>query len=283
MKIREVISEIALPDIGGAIYDYFHKPAAITAPAPAAPPPVPTTLQAKNQPAGKLQIPQVPKIQAKPEPAPFNPGAYKDLLVRVAKKMGIHNVNDIANLLGQVHVETGGWKDATENFNYSDPVRIYKVFTSNFPSPEMAQAYVGNPVALANKALANKNGNGDEHSGDGWAYRGRGFIHLTGKELYAKAGAALHPNNPSIYLQNPTLLSSNPEESAKAAVWYFKSKVGKGKSAKQATQVVNPAGLKSSERNKATLAARQQMQQQQAAAKKGTTKVAAVQKKTRKT
>ncbi len=277
MKVSEVLSEIALPDIGGAIYDYFHKPPAVSAPAAASatPPPIPTTLQAKNQPAGQMAVPQVPKIQAKPEPAPFNPSAHKDLLVRVAKKMGITNVNDLSNLLGQVHVETSGWAKATENFNYTDPTRIYKVFTSNFSSPQLAQAYVGNPVALANKALANKNGNGDEHTGDGWAFRGRGFIHLTGRELYAKAGAALHPNNPGIYLQNPTLLSSNPEESAKASVWYFKSKVGKGKTAKQATKVVNPAGLKSGERHKATLAAKQQIQ-------KTTPKVATAPKKTRK-
>lgn len=273
MKVRELISEIGFPDVGGAIYDYLHKPPAISAPAAAssAPPPVPTTLQAKNQPAGQLKTPQVPNIKTAPEPAPFSPDAHKDTLVKIAKKMGVTSMNDLANFLGQVHVETSGWKKATENFNYTDPTRIYKVFTSNFPTPQQAAPYVGNPVALANRALANKNGNGDETSGDGWKFRGRGFLHITGRELYAKAGAALHPENPNIYLQNPTLLSSNPIESAKAAVWYYKSKVGKGKTAQQASKVVNPAGLKKSERNKATLAAKQQLQ-----------KVAMVNKKTKK-
>lgn len=278
MKVTEILSEIGFPDVGGAIYDYLHKPPALSAPAAASatPPPVPTTLQAKQQPAGQLKTPEVPKvpsIKAAPEPAPFNPSSHKDTLIKIAKKMGITNTNDLANLLGQVHVETGGWKNATENFNYADPTRIYKVFTSNFPSPQTAAAYVKNPVALANKALANKNGNGDENTGDGWAFRGRGFIHLTGRELYAKAGAALHPENPNIYLQNPTLLSSNPVESAKAAVWYYKSKVGKGKTAKQATKVVNPAGLKHAERNKATIAAKQQLQKVAAVAPKKTRKI----------
>lgn len=276
MKIREVISEIAFPDVGGAIYDYLHKPPTVSAPAAASatPPQIPTTLQAKQQPAGQLKTPQVPSIKAKPEPAPFSPSSHKDLLVKVAKKMGITNTNDLANLLGQVAVETGNWASATENFNYSDPTRIYKVFTSNFPSPQHAAPYVGNPVALANKALANKNGNGDEHTGDGWNFRGRGFIHLTGRELYAQAGAALHPQNPGIYLQNPTLLSSNPIESAKASVWYFLHKVGKGKSSKHATATVNPAGLKAAERNKATLAAKQQLKKLAAApASKKTRKI----------
>ncbi len=283
MKVRELISEIALPDIGGAIYDYLHKPPAVSAPAAASatPPPIPTTLQAKVQPAGQLKTPQVPNIKAAPEPAPFTPSSHKDTLIKVAKKMGMTNMNDLASFLGQVHVETSGWAKATENFNYTDPTRIFKVFTSNFPSAAHAAPYVGNQVALANRALANKNGNGDEASGDGWKFRGRGFLHITGRELYAKAGAAIHPENPNIYIDNPTLLSSNPVESAKAAVWYFKSKVGKGKSTKQATKVVNPAGLKAGERHKATLAAKQQMQKQ-AAAKPGKTTIAQASKKTKK-
>lgn len=267
MKIREVISE-DIADVGAAYQQYIHKPiAALLAPAAASakPPPIPTTLPAqaklqdKAQPAGQLKTPEIPKIQAKPEPAHFNPGSHKDLLVKVAKKMGLVKVNDLSNFLGQVQVETGNWAFAAENFGYSDPARIYKVFTSNFPSPQHASPYVGNPVALANRALANKNGNGDEASGDGWKYRGRGFIHLTGKELYAKAGAAIHPENPGIYISHPELLSSNPVESAKVAVWYYLSKVGKGKSSQQATKVVNPAGLKQAERNKATLAAKKQI------------------------
>ena len=193
------------------------------------------------------------------EPAPFSPASSKPLLISTAKKMGLNAVNDLASLLGQCEVETAGWTKAAENFNYTDPTRIYKVFTSNFPSPQHAAPYVGNQVALANRALANKNGNGDEASGDGWKYRGRGFIHLTGKELYAKAGAAVHPENPGIYVARPELLSSNPLESAKVAVWYFLSKVGKGKTVKQASKTVNPVGMKNKERGQAAMAIRNQL------------------------
>ncbi len=193
------------------------------------------------------------------EPPPFNPGQHKELLIKLAKSKGLANPNDLASFIGQCQVETANWTAATENFNYSDPTRIYKVFTSNFKSPEEAKQYVGNPVALANKALANKNGNGDEASGDGWRFRGRGFIHVTGRELYGRVGAAVHPENPTIYVDNPALLSSNPKESALAAIAYFKIKVGKGKTAKQASKVVNPAGLKTKERVAAAAKAKQQL------------------------
>lgn len=190
-----------------------------------------------------------PVIKPSPqEPPQFVPSQHKDLLIKLAKSKGLTNQNDLSSFLGQCQVETANWTKAAESFNYSDPVRIYKVFTSNFKSPEEAKQYVGNPVALANRALSNKNGNGDEKSGDGWKYRGRGFIHVTGRELYAQVGAAVHPQNPTIYIDNPTLLSSNPKEAALASIAYFKIKVGKGKTAKQASRVVNPAGLKSKER-----------------------------------
>jgi len=261
MRILEILKEFEFPDVGGKIYDLTHpKPptAPTTQPAPVAtapklgPSPVPT--QAPTP---------VPKLNttAKAEPAPFDPSAYKETLTSIAKQRGISAINDLSNLLGQAQIETANWTKAAENFNYTDPTRIYKVFTSNFPSPKHAEPYVGNQVALANRALANKNGNGDEASGDGWKYRGRGFLHITGRELYAKAGAAVHPENPNIYIDNPTLLSSNPKEAAKAAVWYFKSKVGKGKTSKQVSKVVNPAGMKAKERGQAAQAIKQQLTQ----------------------
>jgi putative chitinase len=261
MKVSEILSELAQPQgVGsGIIVDKNY----VDTPAPAAKPASKPAVQ-PTAPAVKPAAPVTKPVAQPAEPAPFDPGSHKNTLISIAKKMGITAVNDLSNLLGQAQVETASWTKAAENFNYTDPTRIYKVFTSNFPSPQHAAPYVGNQVALANRALANKNGNGDESSGDGWKYRGRGFLHITGKELYAKAGAAVHPENPGIYVANPTLLSSNPVEAAKAAVWYYNTKVGKGKTSKQATKVVNPAGLKTKERAKAAA----QMQAQLAPAKK---------------
>lgn len=200
-----------------------------------------------------------PKVAAPAEAAHFNPAQYVDLLTKLARQRGITATNDLSNFLGQCKIETANFTRPAEKFAYSDPKWIYRVFTSQFRHPNDAIPYVNNPVALANRGLAGKNGNGDEASGDGWKYRGRGFLHITGRGLYAQVGAIAHPENPSIYVNNPELLSSDPKEAALASIVYFQSKVGKGKTAKQTTKVVNPAGLKSKERAQAATAMKQQL------------------------
>lgn len=190
-----------------------------------------------------------PNDQAPKESKSFVPADHGKILIDTAKRMGIKDKSDLANFLAQCNVETGNWRRSTENFSYSTPEILYKTFTSRFPNERVAELYINKgPIAIANRALANKNGNGDEASGDGWRYRGRGFIHITGRELYARAGRALHPNNPNIYIDNPDIISSNPAESAKVAAWYYQTFVGKKKTAAQASQVVNPAGLKRDQR-----------------------------------
>ena len=197
----------------------------------------------------KLPSQPVIKSVASKEAEPFVPGDHAKTLVTTAKKMGITDKSDLAIFLAQCNVETGNWRRATENFNYTDPNVLQRTFSSRFADEKIAAEYIKRgPVAIANRALANKNGNGNEASGDGWRYRGRGFIHITGRELYAKAGRALHPTNPDIYLKNPDIISSNPEEGARVAAWYYQTFVGKKKTARQASLTVNPAGLKKDQR-----------------------------------
>jgi putative chitinase len=153
-----------------------------------------------------------PNKTAKAEPKPFVPASFLKTLTDTAHSMGITDSNDLANFLAQCNVETNNWKKSTESFNYSTPEVLRNTFTSRFPNDAVAQTYIkSGEVATANRALSNKNGNGDEASGDGWRYRGRGFLHLTGRELYAKAGEALHPKNPTIYVNHPEILSTNPK------------------------------------------------------------------------
>lgn len=254
MKLRELINELELPTIKQAVdnFKFFSNPQTGQSGTPAPTKPTTPTVQAQPQPTqatAPVKAPAPVKSQAVTEPAPFNPAAHKPTLISLAKQHGIKNINDLSNFLSQCETETAKWTSATENFNYTDPTRIHRVFTSAFPTPVEAARYLGNPVALANRALAGKNGNGTEQSGDGWKYRGRGFIHLTGKENYAKAGAAVHPENPSIYVDRPELVSSNPKESALVAIWFFKQRVGLGKSSKQATTAVSGSTkMKSKER-----------------------------------
>ena len=81
----------------------------------------------------------------------------------------------LAAFLGQFGHETMGWTRLVENTNYTSPERLMKVFqVSSFTN--LAKLYAGKPVNIANRVYANRYGNGDEKSGDGYRYRGRGVV-----------------------------------------------------------------------------------------------------------
>jgi len=99
----------------------------------------------------------------------------------------------VPHFMGQTLMETGGLssKSLTESLSYSTPQLIMSTFKSRFADLADAARYVRRPEALANRAYANRNGNGNEASGDGWRYRGRGIIQLTGRGNYAGIGRVL--------------------------------------------------------------------------------------------
>jgi putative chitinase len=257
MKISELLNEFEFPDIGGKIYDLTH-PKTTTAPTPAPAQPVKPTTPINPTVTTKPPVAPIAKIPVPTEPALFDPAANKPMLVTIAQKSGIKK-NDLIGFLGQCSHETLNWTKPVESMMYSKAEQIYKKFTSKFPSIEDAIPYVNNPVALANRAYAGKNGNGDEASGDGWKFRGRGFIHITGRALYQEAGSIAHPENPNIYVNNPYLLSSNPVEAAKATIAYYKKNIGLGKTTSQITRKVNPGGAGKAAREKATNIERQKI------------------------
>ncbi|MCK9394230.1 MAG: glycoside hydrolase family 19 protein [Methylobacter sp.] len=100
----------------------------------------------------------------------------------------------LAHFLSQDDHESGGFKRTVENLNYSDVNRIALIFKHDCDLDhdrviepdelEAAKKYIKNPQALANFVYANQNGNGNEASGDGFKFRGRGFIQLTGRDNY---------------------------------------------------------------------------------------------------
>jgi putative chitinase len=95
----------------------------------------------------------------------------------------IHTPLRVAAFLAQCIHESGGFEFLRENLNYR-ATSLMKVWPRHFPSLEIAAQYERNPQKIANRAYANRMGNGDESSGDGWRYCGRGLIQLTGKSNY---------------------------------------------------------------------------------------------------
>lgn len=98
------------------------------------------------------------------------------------KKYGIDsNRHRLAAFLAQIGHESGELKYVVENLNYSAE-GLVKVFKKYFPTLAIAQNYARKPQAIANRVYANRMGNGNEASGDGWNNRGKGLIQLTGKD-----------------------------------------------------------------------------------------------------
>ena len=95
----------------------------------------------------------------------------------------ITSSNRLAGFFAQCAHESIDFKCKEENLNYSAS-GLCKVFKKYFPNEESAKPYARNPQKIANKVYANRMGNGDENSGEGYKYRGRGYIQLTGKSNY---------------------------------------------------------------------------------------------------
>jgi putative chitinase len=120
-----------------------------------------------------------------------------------------------AHFFAQTAHESGNFKTLSENLNYSADGLI-KIFHKYFPDISVATPYARNPEKIANKVYSNRMGNGNESSGDGWRYRGRGAIQLTGRENYAAFAKAFE--RPDI-LSNPDVVSG--ELAFESAMFFF--------------------------------------------------------------
>ncbi|CAC9972899.1 glycoside hydrolase family 19 protein [Flavobacterium panici] len=106
----------------------------------------------------------------------------------------------------------------TENLNYSAE-RLLKIFPKYFKDLEMAKQYQRQPEKIANLVYADRMGNGDVESGDGWRYRGRGFIQLTGRNNYE--AFSKHLKDEKILTEPETLLSEI--NALVSALWYWQT------------------------------------------------------------
>ena len=120
-----------------------------------------------------------------------------------------------AHFFGQTSHETGGFKAFSENLNYGAK-GLMGIFKKYFPDAATAAKYERKPEAIANRVYANRMGNGPESSGDGWKYRGRGALQLTGKSNYE--AFAKYCNRPDV-MTNPDLVAT--ELAFESAMFFF--------------------------------------------------------------
>ena len=130
-----------------------------------------------------------------------------------AAKFGITTPLRLAHLLGQCSHESGNFKVLKENLNYSAD-GLKKIFGKYFPG-NLNESYARQPQKIANRVYSSRMGNGDESSGDGYRYAGRGAIQLTGKSNYAAFDKFVDDD----IMTNPDLVAT--KYSLMSAAWFF--------------------------------------------------------------
>jgi len=119
-----------------------------------------------------------------------------------------------AHFFAQTAHESGGFKVFSENLNYSAQ-GLQGIFGKYFPG-NLEESYARKPEKIANRVYASRMGNGDEASGDGWKFRGRGALQTTGKDNYSQF--AKHLGKPEI-MENPDLVAT--EYAFESAIFFF--------------------------------------------------------------
>lgn len=142
------------------------------------------------------------------------PQKVLDELPAVMHKFGINTPLRLAHFLAQCGHESGGFKSVVENLNYSVD-GLKRTFGKYFKQNGLAEAYARKPELIASRVYANRMGNGDEGSRDGWRYRGRGYIQLTGKNNYAQFDQFVDDD----ILANPELVGT--KYPLLSAAWFF--------------------------------------------------------------
>jgi len=141
------------------------------------------------------------------------PDSVIAMIPETAAKFGIDTPLKLAHFLSQCGHESGGFKITQENLNYSVD-GLKKIFPKYFPG-NLAESYAKNPEKIASKVYGGRMGNGDETTKEGYKFRGRGFIQLTGKENYQAFGKSINEDitsNPDLVATKYPLLS---------AAWFF--------------------------------------------------------------
>jgi putative chitinase len=143
-------------------------------------------------------------------------GAFGPGTLKAAASYFKLNKNRAAHFFAQCAHESGNFKAFSENLNYGAK-GLRGIFRKYFPTDALAKAYERQPAKIANRVYANRMGNGDEASGEGFAYKGRGPLQLTGKNNYRAFGKYI--GREQEILDNPDLVAT--ELGFESALWFF--------------------------------------------------------------
>ena len=141
------------------------------------------------------------------------PDTVIDQIPEIETKFEINTPLRLAHFLAQAGHESGGFKALNENLNYGAK-GLLGTFKKYF-TPDTAALYERKPEKIANLVYANRMGNGDKASGDGYRFRGRGYIQLTGKDNYSAFDKTVDEN----ILENPDLVAT--KYPLASAAWFF--------------------------------------------------------------
>ena len=152
-------------------------------------------------------------------PRAQDPASWAESMANVFPTYEINTPHRIAAFLAQCGHESGGWTVFEENLNYSAQ-GLCNVFPRYFPNLDTAAVFARKPEMIANKIYANRMGNGGPESGDGYKYRGRGPIQLTGSSNYKAFAQEMFEDWQNLY-ENPDWVTSDRDFALMSAIWFW--------------------------------------------------------------
>ena len=206
-----------------------------------------------RQPTNRDQAVITAETLSKFAPRISNAEEHAAALEQARLDSSVSTARRLCHFMGQVYVETAGFTVMEENLNYRNPERLDAVFSAVRGNEDARALIARGPEAIANRVYANRLGNGNEASGDGWRYRGSGYKQLTGRSNYRAIGTSV-----GMDLEGVPDLARDPANAARVAFAFWDandcSPLADAGNLEGITEKVNgPARMGLAERRSATL------------------------------